>query len=124
MGYSIKCFKSFNVTEEFGDYVFEKIGYENGDYIYPSSLNKLHKLCQGIGVDLVPTFGEEYYFDCLTKKQTEFIISQLKEPSECLRIVREKNLLQLVKNELPDCLLSFENLIKRWESGFYVIETD
>ncbi|MDH6373756.1 hypothetical protein M2444_005599 [Paenibacillus sp. PastF-3] len=125
MGYSIECFKSFNVTEEFGDYIFEKLGYEPGNYIYPSSLSKLYKLfsSQGIEVDFVPTFGEQYYFDCLTKEQTEYIITKLKEPTECLRIVEKKNLLQLVKNELPDCLLSFEHLIKRWESGFYVIET-
>ncbi|OME78680.1 hypothetical protein BK120_23360 [Paenibacillus sp. FSL A5-0031] len=89
MGYSVDCFKRFNVAESMGDYVFEKIGYENGDYIYPSSLTKLNELfsSHGMEFDLVPSFGEKYYFDCLTKEETESIISELKEPSECLRIV-------------------------------------
>ncbi|KZE78144.1 hypothetical protein AV654_19405 [Paenibacillus elgii] len=125
MGYNIECFKSFNIKEDSGDYHFEKVEYEDGNYIYPSALSEIYELFLNheIEVDLVPTFGEQYYFEGLTKEQTEYIVSRLKDPSECIRIVREHNLLQLVKNELPDCLFSFENLIKKWESGFYVIET-
>ncbi|OBZ15844.1 hypothetical protein A8L34_27740 [Bacillus sp. FJAT-27264] len=126
MGYSIDCFKSFKINENevYGDYIFEQLEYENGDYIYPSVLSKIHELfsSHGIEVDLVPFFGDGYFFDYLTKEQTEFIVSQLKKPNECLRIVEDHNLLQLVEKELPECLFSFEHLIKRWETGFYVIK--
>ncbi|MFF2532274.1 hypothetical protein ACFVS2_25530 [Brevibacillus sp. NPDC058079] len=127
MGYSVDCFKEFNIRNQMdysGAFTCHMVDYENGDYISPSSITKINKLMKSYGLDfdLVPNLGEAY-FENLSEEEAKRLQSRMVKPEECLEFANEHQLLNKVEETIPECLLTMQNLMKRWKDGYYVILT-
>jgi len=127
MGYNVDCFKKFEIKNKMdysGDFTFEMVDYENGDFIYPSSISEIYQLMErhGLEFDLVPNLGE-VYLESLSLREAKVIAKRMIKPEECLEFITKHSLLDKVEVEIPDCLITLQNIIKRWKDGFYVIRT-
>ncbi|MGR9635313.1 hypothetical protein ACU82A_30485 [Bacillus cereus] len=61
--------------------------------------------------------------DDLTEVEIKEITERLVEPKRCLEFIKKHDILEKIKEHKPELLSTLEHLIKRWENGFFVIET-
>lgn len=134
MGWDIHCFKDFrvkNMKDYTGNWEFEMIQYDNGDYIYPSTIGEIDDFLEKYNLErqwrgLVPPFYE-ISFEDISQSGAESIANQLTKPEQCLAFINENKIREKILNDRPEnyegMLFVLDNLIRKWSEGYYVIRT-
>lgn len=131
MGYNIDCFKEYeikNMMDWSGDHEIVMLDKCSGDYIYPSILSKINNYLEKYNLEilynLVPLFNDDERFSDITKKEAERIVKSFKKPTDCLTYVKQNNIIEKINSDNPmdyeSMLFTLQNLINKWEQGYYV----
>jgi hypothetical protein len=125
MSYYLNYFKELDFKPNHGYYLLETNGGDATSWTSKYCL-EISKVFEKIGhgdlcYKVIPSFTN---IELLEEEDIEQIKNSILSPEECLKIFNENNLLNKIKEKVPELYSSFEFLYEKWSEGYKVILTD